>query len=199
MKKKNVNLLQERGAPATFWERLYDWMTNTCRIIVIVTEVLVLGAFGWRFWLDRRLNDLKEDIETNGEILKSLSSQEDEIYLLQRKINTYRGLWNTSSNFHPIVELLDNYMPSDVEELEVSVTNSRDGKGFTISGKVEREKISDLEDKLKDSDKFSDVTLSAIEKEHEGSDIHSFTIIAKIVYDHSRDPLSSNENTESST
>lgn len=199
MEKKNINLLQERGAPATFWERLYDWMTNTCRIIVILTEFLVLGAFGWRFWLDRTLNDLKDDIETKGEILKSLASQEDEIRLLQSKINTYKDLWVKSSNFSPTLKEINDYIPSDTEELSVSIVNSKEGKGFVISGEVERDQISKLENKLKDSESFSDVTLSAIEKKQEGIDLHSFTLTAKIIFNQTRQPLGQNENTESAT
>jgi len=199
MRKKSINLLQERNAPATLWERFYDWATNTCRIIVIITEALVLGAFGWRFWLDRKLNDLKDDIGVRGEILKSLSDQEDEIRLLQDKMFTYTELWSVSSNLSPTIKEVNRYIPTDIEELSFSMSTNETGRVLSISGEVGRSEISDLENKLKDSDSFSDVALSAIERKSDSSDIYNFTITAKIIFDEVRGPLTEDESTESST
>lgn len=199
MEKKAVNLLQQRGAPQTFWERLYDWVTNTCRMIVIITELLVLGAFGWRFWLDRKLNDLKEDIESKGEILKSLSAQEEEIRTLQAKMDVYKELWAQSSNYSSIIQEVNTYIPSETDELIVSIGETREGKVLSISGEINRDSIGNLENSLKDSLSFSDVVLSAIERKSEGEDVYSFTLVAKIVFAQQRQSLSAYEGTESST
>ncbi|MBU0976252.1 MAG: PilN domain-containing protein [Patescibacteria group bacterium] len=198
MQKKSVNLLQKRGAPPTFWERLYEWMTNTCRIIVVLTEVLVLGAFGWRFWLDRTINDLNDDIERKGEVLKSLSEQEQEIRLIQTKVDTYRTIWNASSNFSPIFEELNRYIPDGVDELVVSISSSREFQSMSVSGEVEREKIDKLENNLKDSNTFTDVVLSTIQRKSSGTESrYVFTIEAKILLNQSRGPLSSYADIES--
>jgi len=192
MRKSAVNLLQQRGAPPTFWERLYEWVTNTCRIIVIVTELLVLGAFGWRFWLDRKLNDLKRGIESKGEVLKGLSEQEQEIRALQAKMSSYRQLLEGSSDYTSVIREINGYIPSGVEDLTVAV-GKRDVDNIprlTISGQLDREKISDLENSLKDSTNLSDVALSSIERESEESTVYSFTLSAKIISTKGRDPLS---------
>ena len=199
MEKKAVNLLQQRRAPPTFWERLYDWVTNTCRIVVIITEILVLGAFGWRFWLDRRLTDLETAIEGKGEILKSLSDQEEEIRTLQAKLTSYKELWTQSSNFTPIIQELNTYIPQETEDLEVSVRETEEGRTLVVSGKVDRDKISDLENSLKDSLSFSDVALSAIERESGLENIYIFTLNANIIFEEEREPLTRSEITESST
>ncbi|MBN2016509.1 hypothetical protein JW766_06805 [Candidatus Dojkabacteria bacterium] len=199
MQKKSINLLQKRGAPPTFWERLYDWMTNTCRVIIIVVEVLVLGAFGWRFWLDRRLNDLKDDIELKGDVLKSLSDDEAEIRLIQTKISTYKEIINISSNLTPILKEVNDYIPTDTEDLAVSISNTRDGKIFSISGEIEREKIDVLENQLKDSETFSDVTLTEIEKRQARGDKYTFTLSARIIFNQPRTIQGTDEGTESET
>jgi Tfp pilus assembly protein PilN len=168
-------------------------------MIVIITEVLVLGAFGWRFWLDRKLNDLKEEIENKGEVLKSLSSQEEEIRNLQSKIDVYRDLWSASSNYSPIVQEVNSYIPSDTEDLTVSISQTNEGKTLAVSGEVDRESISALENSLKDSASFSDVALAAIERRGEGEDVYSFTLLVKIVLAEERESLSQNAITESQT
>lgn len=197
MEKKAVNLLQQRGAPPTFWERLYDWVTNTCRMIVIVTEVLVLGAFGWRFWLDRRLTDLKEEIEQKGEILRSLSDQEQEIRLLQTKLGTYKELWTQSSSYTSVMKEVNGYVPAGTEDLTVSITKTEEGRAISITGIVDRDEISNFENSLKDSTNFSKVRLSEIEREGEGENIYSFVLLAELISGEGRPSLTQNEITES--
>ena len=191
MPKKTVNLLQERTAPPTFWERAYEWVTNSARLIVIFVEIIVLAAFGWRFWLDRQLNDLNEEIERKGEVLKNLSEQEAEIRLIQAKVNTFGELWDQSSNLSPVFRELNSYIPSGVGNLRVSLQETIREKTMQVSGEVEREKIDELENKLKDaSNYFSNVILSEIGRESAESEEYAFTIKADIIYGQQRDPLS---------
>ena len=189
MPKKTVNLLQERTAPPTFWERVYEWVTNTARLIVIFVEILVLVAFGWRFWLDRQLNDINEEIERKGEILKNLSEQESEIRLLQTKINTFDELWNQSSNLSPVFVEVNSYIPTGVENLNVSFQSSKNDKSISVSGETEREKVDELENKLKDSNSFSNVILAEIGRESSDSEIYTFTLKADLVYSQTREVL----------
>lgn len=197
MKKKAINLLQKRGAPPTFWERMYDWMTNTCRIIVIITEAFVLVAFGWRFVLELQLGDLDDEIEIKGEQLRSLTSQEDEIRLLQSKIGAYKYIWNNGSNFTPVLSEVNSYIPVGVSDLVVGIGEHEEGRSLHISGEVERESLSSLENKLKDSDYFSDVFVSDMDQ-LEGEE-WAFSLLARIIYNQKRSPLSQDENSESSS
>lgn len=190
MRKSSVNLLQQRGAPPTFWERAYEWVTNTCRMIVIITELFVLGAFGWRFWLDRRLNDLKEAIEQKGQVLRSLSSQEEEIRLLQARMATYKGLWEESSNYTPIISEINSYIPSETVDLLVSINKTDDGRNLLISGELERSRIDELENSLKDSQSFTDVTMAEMDSIDKEENTYDFTLSAEIIYKESRDALS---------
>ena len=200
MDKKNINLLQKRGAPPTVWERMYDWVTNTCRIIVIVTELFVLIAFGWRFWLDRTLNDLKGEIETNGDILKNLSDQEDSIRLLQDKLTAYSDIWSKSSNITPVLKEVNRYIPSGINQLSVGIQITKDGELLSVQGETSRDQVSKLENAIKDSKSFTDVSLATIEKKGEGTDTYNFSISAKVILNKERSLFTSNNGTtESST
>jgi hypothetical protein len=190
MEKKAINLLQKKGAPPTFWEKLYDWVTNTARVVVIVVELFVLGAFGWRFWLDRRVKDLEEEIRIKGEVLKSLTTQEAEVRELQSRIDTYKNLWAQSSNLLPVIQEVDSYISEDIKDLKIDYKRQgTEGDTFTISGQLERSEIDKLENKITDSEKFKDKSLSSIEKADDEEDIWKFIIDARITYDEERTPL----------
>jgi len=193
MQKKSINLLHQRGAPPTFWEKAYDWVSNTARIIVIVVEVVILGAFGARFWLDRQLKDLKGEIEIKGETLKSLADQEDEIRQLQDEIFSYDQIWINSSNYYNILIEVNGYLNSDIDKLSYSFSREEGFAFFSISGIMSRQDIDTLENDLKDSDTFSDVALANIQKKG-SEDEYEFNLNATIVNPLGREALSQNEN-----
>jgi len=193
MQKKSINLLHQLGAPPTFWEKAYDWVSNTARIIVIVVEVVILGAFGARFWLDRQLKDLKGEIEIKGETLKSLADQEDEIRQLQDEIFSYDQIWINSSNYYNILIEVNGYLNSDIDKLSYSFSREEGFAFFSISGIMSRQDIDTLENDLKDSDTFSDVALANIQKKG-SEDEYEFNLNATIVNPLGREALSQNEN-----
>jgi len=202
LQKKNINLLQHRTAPPTFWDRTYVWITKTGRVIVILTEALVLIAFGWRFWLDRSLNDLKDEIEVRGAVLKSLHEDEVEIGILQQKMATYKSLWNQGSRYSKVMEEVNGYLPQSAEGLNVTIDYIEDETGTyllcTISGRAPRDEIQVLEDEINESEIFYDKNLGDIELEGEGGVIYNFSVSAKVVSDVAREPLGiTYENTES--
>lgn len=198
MSKRSINLLQESAAPPTFWERFYDWVTNSARVIVIITEGLVLIAFGFRFVLDRRLNDIKDSIEEKGSTLKILAEQEDSIRLLQSKISAYDSLWDSSSYYTAILADVNNYVPSETSELEVSVSDQEGVTTLYIKGELERALIDELENNFKDSANYRDVTLSTIERQS-AEDIYEFSLSAKYNENKLRENIGSYENSESET
>ena len=61
-KKEEINLLPQKGFASTTAGRILAWILSTFRIIVIVTEIIVMVAFLSRFWLDAQNTDLDEEI-----------------------------------------------------------------------------------------------------------------------------------------
>ena len=61
-KKKNINLLPKEEFDASVVGRLLRWAMGTFRIIVIITEMIVMAAFLSRFWLDAQNSDLNDEI-----------------------------------------------------------------------------------------------------------------------------------------
>ena len=76
---KNINLLKPSFSPKTTWDKIYDWVFNAGRYIIVIVEIVVLVALGSRFYFDRRNNDFSESIRAKTLILDSMSETEDEI------------------------------------------------------------------------------------------------------------------------
>lgn len=85
----SINLVRK---PENFIDRFINWALTAGRLLVIVTELIALGAFLYRFSLDRELLDLRSKIKQEESIVTLLKDSEE----------TYRNLHNRiflASNF----------------------------------------------------------------------------------------------------
>ena len=76
----SINLLGNRKE--SIFDKFIDWALTIGRLVVILTEVIALSAFLYRFTLDRQLIDLHSKIKQEAAIVGYLKDKE----------NTYRNL-----------------------------------------------------------------------------------------------------------
>lgn len=80
-----INLAKGRGQ--TFVDRFLNWALSVGRVIVIITEGVALGAFLFRFDLDRQIIDLHSKINQEQIIVKLLNKNEDTFRNLQDRLH----------------------------------------------------------------------------------------------------------------
>jgi hypothetical protein len=71
---QSINLLQVKGEP--FLDKFLRWTLSVGRTIVILTEVIALSAFIYRFSIDRRIVDLSDEIKQKQLIMGQLDRPE---------------------------------------------------------------------------------------------------------------------------
>lgn len=102
-----INLLDSKGEP--FLDKLLRWMLSIGRLIVILTEVIALSAFVYRFSIDRRIVDLNDEIKDKQLILGQLERPERLYRNLQERLATAskleRSESETTNRFNDIVTL----------------------------------------------------------------------------------------------
>ena len=82
----SINLLGQEDLSHTPGGRMVQWAMTYGRYIMILTEIVVLGAFVSRFSLDRKLTDLKEEITQKQAIIEANSELEQNIRTLQNQL-----------------------------------------------------------------------------------------------------------------
>lgn len=92
--KKGVNLLTETKQPKTQWDKFYEFTVGTGRVIILVVMAIVLGAFIWRFSLDRKVIDLESELEAKFAVLDNLKDVEEDARELQQLIDDLETLRN---------------------------------------------------------------------------------------------------------
>lgn len=176
--KLGFNLLRAQIAPEDKWDKIYNWVNNSARVIVIFVELIVIVSFGVRVVIDRQARDLEEVLKANKLRLDNLSETEQGIRDLQDETKSYKIIWDSSTSLAEYVEEVYDYNPNLFSVLSVSIDND----GFlSIGGTASRSDIGDLEVKMKASDSFSQVQLATFKPDGEGSDtLGSFQIEARI-------------------
>jgi len=81
----SINLLGNRQG--SIFERFIDWALTIGRFVVILTEVIALSAFVYRFTLDRQLIDLHSKIKQETAIIGYVKGREETYRNLQDRLS----------------------------------------------------------------------------------------------------------------
>ena len=79
-----INLLKNKQG--AFVAKFIGWALTVGRFLVILTEVIALSAFLYRFSLDRQIIDLHSKIKQQEAIVKALKNNEDKYRNLQDRL-----------------------------------------------------------------------------------------------------------------
>ena len=153
----SINLLGNRQG--SIFEKFIDWALTIGRLVVILTEVIALSAFVYRFTLDRQLIDLHSKIKQKTAIVGYLKGREETYRNLQdrlsvastfsdsgeKKIKTFNDIIELSvggMTFNELV-LTENHVKIDANFQYISSLTSfvNSLKNYSAIGNVSIEKI----------------------------------------------------------
>lgn len=172
-----INLLPESGLEGTTFGRVLAWILSTFRIIVIVTEIIVMIAFLSRFWLDAKNTDLSDQIEEKQAILSSSANFEKEFKATQRKLEIFSQVTAnekvTTSSLSTIVSLL----PVDLFLNSVTFNDN----SVSIEGKSPNEKsIQQLIVNLNSTGEFEKINLTDLKSDISNPNLFTFKLSAQL-------------------
>jgi Tfp pilus assembly protein PilN len=176
-KQSQINLLPQREFASSTLGRILAWILSTFRIIVIVTEIIVMVAFLSRFWLDAKNNDLNEEIQQKQAVLAASLPFENDFRQIQKQLEIYSVLAKdkdlvSNTIFHVVTSL-----PPDVVLDDISLNDG----SFVISGLTPSEvSIQHLLANLQSISSLENVSLGEIKSSQEETSLLSFKIKAEI-------------------
>jgi Tfp pilus assembly protein PilN len=128
-KKEEINLLPQRGFESTTTGRILAWVLSSFRIIVIVTEIIVMIAFLSRFWLDAQNTDLSDELESKQAILASSLKFEKEFKETQKRLGVYSDLTSYTPPREDLANTVSSLLPPDI--FLTSIVFSANNVGIT--------------------------------------------------------------------
>ena len=163
-KTKEINLLPQEQFATTTTGRVLAWVLSTFRLIVVLTEMVVIIAFRSRFWLDIRSSDLTDEVENQKEIVESYSNFEKVFRQTQKKLGVFSQFSANPAQFDLVKNYITPYLPSDVFLKSITLTYSEvriQGSSFT------EQSIAQLISNLNSAGKLKDVKLTQVSSKNE--------------------------------
>lgn len=174
-KQKLINLISQNDFESSTLGRILKWALSTFRVMVIVTELVVMSAFLSRFWLDSRNSDLNEEIDISKSQIIAYQEIENSFRSLQKKLSISKSIYNDTKP-GALLSNVTKYIPDDVVLNSISRSeNQLTIKASSFSERAIAQFLTNLES-YKD---LSDISLSQVTSNFENSSATSFTVTAK--------------------
>jgi polyhydroxyalkanoate synthesis regulator protein len=120
-KTSNINLIQTHK---TFLERFINWALTLGRIVVIVTEGIALGAFLFRFSLDRQIIDLHGQIKQKQAVLAYLKDNEKAFRNIQDRLTEVKKLGSKTPASLSVFNDIVTSLPTGIVLSNFNISNT---------------------------------------------------------------------------
>ncbi len=183
MPKKEISLLPEENAVEIVAGKFVKWILSVGRYIVIFTELIVIGAFLSRFWLDRKNSDLSERIRQQKAILTSTQTFEREFRDFQKRLNKISE--GTEEKYLPVeaLDVVAASLPTDVLLTDFRYSKEKEGIKASLKAQIFSEAgLAEFIDRLIANPSISTVQIGTIEKE-EGKGGMTIQFVVKFAFD----------------
>ena len=120
--KKSINLLPRDAFEMSPLGVILEWALVFGKWTVILTQLVVMGAFLWRFALDRELTDLRKSIATDVAVIKSYEQIERDYVLAQKQVAQAKTSIARQQLLLHTFQDLERITPSEVWYDKMSIT-----------------------------------------------------------------------------
>ncbi len=157
--KKSINFLQPLGDSDGVIQTSFSWLTTVGKWMLMVVEVVVLGAFGYRLVMDGKNNDLTDQINDQvktleNETWKKSSIKYQNLQSVLGDIDTAKE--NQELNSKLISEVI-NGIPLTLDLQSISVNSGKVSLSIKTS---DFKALRNYEDTLKNNSSYSEVKVN---------------------------------------
>lgn len=162
--KLTINLRVKKGRQVS--SVFFKWAINSGRVIVVVVELLALGALGYRFIIDQQIVDLHDQI-TRELLFVNAQAKKEELYLSVQKrlenIETVSAETNGKVAF--LKEVLANINTQSFSSTTLNVNNNTitiDGQALSVFN------VGNLVEKLKKNIDTASISVDELSSSNQG-------------------------------
>lgn len=127
--KNSINLLPRDPFESSGVGVVLEWALLFGKWAVIITQLIVMVTFLWRFGLDRKLTNLRREIDQQKAIINSYAQVEADFALAQKRVEFLLPAMVNQEKLVGVIQLLSKLTPSDVWYERLTV--SKDGVNLT--------------------------------------------------------------------
>lgn len=117
-----INLLPKDSYEYSITGKALKWGLTIGRALVVLTEFVVILAFGSRFYFDKKLNDLMENIDQKQAVVESYKEVEVKIRDVLTRQKAVSLFLKQNIGLEKTISQLKRITPSDVSFLQLNLS-----------------------------------------------------------------------------
>lgn len=125
-----INLLPKDSFEYSVLGKFLKWALTTGRVLVVLTEFVVILAFGSRFYYDMRVNDLIEENKSKQQVVDSYAEIERQMREVLSKQRVVSGFLENNLSIGERITSISRITPADVTYEDLNINES----GFSLAG-----------------------------------------------------------------
>lgn len=122
--KRSINLLPRDAFESSALGVILEWALVFGKWTVILTQLIVMGAFLYRFALDRTLTDLRKSIAKDVAVVKSYEQVERDFLLAQKQITQATKAISSQDTILTTLNTLHGVTPGEVWYDRISLSST---------------------------------------------------------------------------
>lgn len=161
--KYKINLLPEKEI--SLIDKVMYFSLNYLRYIIVITQLVVIGVFFYRFQIDQRIIDLKESVDQKKEIVQIVLPLLQEASRIDQKSKEINIVLKKQQRFDGMIKYLLTIFPETITLTKLESTED----SLKITGNANDPKhLQAFYGLIKKENKFSNVQFSSIKKTDSG-------------------------------
>lgn len=158
--KYNINLLKEEKKQ-TLVDRVFYFVLNYLRYIIVVTQLVVICTFFAKFALDQQIVDLQEEIDQKQEIVKMFQPLIKDSRTVSVRLKEIENIANQQPLQEEMVRYVLQRFPKDFTLTEMTINKD----GITLTGNtVNASTLESFNARLRSEKKFKMINLKSIRR-----------------------------------
>jgi len=175
--KQSINLLPRDSFEDSALGIVLEWALVFGKWAVILTQLIVMGAFLYRFTLDRQLTDLRKNIAKDSAVIKSYEQIERDYILAQKQLEKIKEAIKTQNTVLTTIDQISQITPPDVWFDKIAISEeslSMSAYGGSLTG------FGEFLTGFQQNKNFKNINLSKLETSSTKGAQIQFEITAKI-------------------
>lgn len=127
----SINLVPTEKFTEEPVSKFLRWAETSGKVIVVLTEAVVLMVFFARFKIDAEVLDLKQEMTAKAQLLQSLKGLEEQFTALQQKLQLTANLYAKTFLPNDKLVLIEKNIPTEVFLESLQITPQK----ITLQGK----------------------------------------------------------------
>ncbi len=170
----SINLVKNKQIP--FLDKLFNWALTVGRLIVIITEIVAVAAFVYRFSLDEKLVNLHSAVKQKQVLVSLLKNEENTYRNLQGRIALASTLSARSVKVNRIIHNIISTMLQETKINDLTLNNDRITMSTSASSSAS---LTNIVNSLKSYPDIKSVSIDNIESKPAGGLLVNITAMLR--------------------